>query len=78
MRRFLSEHPQPPAGTLAHLGTAALQERHLGQDLCTALAATLRHCTVLATDPDVRLAATVDFTFTPGARRLQISTFGGG
>lgn len=39
-----------------------------------ALTATLRHCPLLATEPDGRLAAIVDFTFNLGAGRLQVST----
>jgi lysozyme len=39
-----------------------------------ALAATLRHCPVLATEPEGRLAAIVDFTFNLGGGRLQTST----
>ncbi len=39
-----------------------------------ALAATLRYCPVLATEPEGRLAAIVDFTFNLGAGRLQTST----
>ncbi|WP_198019460.1 glycoside hydrolase family protein [Thioalkalivibrio paradoxus] len=35
---------------------------------------TQRHCPVLATETDKRLAAIVDFTFNLGAGRLQIST----
>jgi len=38
------------------------------------LAATLRYCPVLATEPENRLAAIVDFTFNLGAGRLQTST----
>lgn len=40
----------------------------------TALTATLRYCPVLATEPEGRLAAIVDFTFNLGAGRLQTST----
>ena len=36
--------------------------------------ATLRFCPVLATEPEGRLAAIVDFTFNLGAGRLQTST----
>jgi len=43
-------------------------------DLITALNATLRYCPVLATEPEGRLAAIVDFTFNLGAGRLQAST----
>lgn len=49
-------------------------EAYLAQDLRTALAATLRYCPVLATEPENRLAAIVDFTFNLGAGRLQTST----
>ena len=47
---------------------------YLAQDLMTALAATLRCCPVLTTEPEGRLAAIVDFTFNLGAGRLQAST----
>lgn len=49
-------------------------EGYLAQDLKTALQATLRYCPVLATEPEKRLAAIVDFTFNLGAGRLQLST----
>lgn len=49
-------------------------EVYLRQDLRTALTATLRYCPVLATEPEERLAAIVDFTFNLGAGRLQPST----
>lgn len=49
-------------------------EMYLRQDLRTALTATLRYCPVLAAEPEVRLAAIVDFTFNLGAGRLQTST----
>ena len=49
-------------------------EDYLAQDLVIALNATLRYCPVLATEPDGRLAALVDFTFNLGAGRLQTST----
>ena len=49
-------------------------EVYLAQDLMTALAATLRYCPVLATEPEERLSAIVDFTFNLGAGRLQTST----
>ena len=49
-------------------------EAYLAQDLQTALAATLRYCPVLATEPERRLSAIVDFTFYLGAGRLQTST----
>ena len=49
-------------------------EVYLAQDLMTALTATLRYCPVLATAPENRLAAIVDFTFNLGVGRLQTST----
>lgn len=49
-------------------------EVYLAHDLQTALSATLRYCPVLATEPEGRLAAIVDFTFNLGAGRLQTST----
>jgi lysozyme len=49
-------------------------EVYLTQDLQTALNSTLRHCPVLAAEPEGRLAAIVDFTFNLGAGRLQTST----
>jgi len=49
-------------------------EAYLARDLQTAFAATLRYCPVLATEPEERLAAIVDFTFNLGAGRLQTST----
>ncbi len=49
-------------------------EFYLSSDLITALNATLRYCPVLATEPERRLAAIVDFTFNLGAGRLQTST----
>lgn len=49
-------------------------EAYLAQDLVKALNATLRYCPVLATEPEGRLAAIVDFTFNLGAGRLQTST----
>lgn len=49
-------------------------ESYLGQDLQTALRASLRYCPVLATESEERLAAIVDFTFNLGAGRLQSST----
>jgi lysozyme len=54
--------------------TEAEAEVCLARDLRTALAATLRYCPVLATEPEGRLAAIVDFTFNLGAGRLQTST----
>ena len=54
--------------------TEAEAEIYLASDLQTALAATLRYCPVLATEPEGRLAAIVDFTFNLGAGRLQTST----
>ncbi len=49
-------------------------ELYLARDLQSAIAATLRCCPVLATEPEGRLAAIVDFTFNLGAGRLQTST----
>ena len=49
-------------------------EVYLARDLQTALAATLRYCPVLATEPERRLAAILDFTFNLGSGRLQTST----
>ena len=54
--------------------TEADAEVYLARDLQTALAATLRYCPVLATEPEGRLVAIVDFTFNLGAGRLQAST----
>lgn len=54
--------------------TEAEAEVYLESDLRTALTATLRYCPVLATEPEGRLAAIVDFTFNLGAGRLQTST----
>lgn len=54
--------------------TEAEAEVYLACDLQTALAATLLYCPVLATEPEERLAAVVDFTFNLGAGRLQMST----
>lgn len=54
--------------------TEAEAEIYLARDLQTALSATLRYCPVLATEPEGRLAAIVDFTFNLGAGRLQAST----
>ena len=54
--------------------TEAEAEIYLACDLQTALVATLRYCPVLATGPEGRLAAIVDFTFNLGAGRLQTST----
>lgn len=48
-------------------------EAYLAGDLSTALAATLRYCPVLASEPEGRLAAIVDFTFNLGGGRLQTS-----
>ncbi len=63
----LCEPDHPPV-------TEAEAEDYLAADLMTALAATLRYCPVLATEPERRLAAVVDFTFNLGAGRLQTST----
>ena len=49
-------------------------EAHLAADMADSLSATLRYCPVLATEPDGRLAAIVDFTFNLGVGRLQTST----
>ncbi len=54
--------------------TESEAEDYLAQDLQTALRATLRYCPVLATEPEEKLAAIVDFTFNLGAGRLQTST----
>ncbi len=54
--------------------TEAEAEVYLARDLQTALAATLRYCPVLVTEPEGRLAAIVDFTFNLGGGRLQTST----
>ncbi len=54
--------------------TEAEAEGYLARDLQIALAATLRYCPVLATEPEGRIAAIVDFTFNLGAGRLQMST----
>lgn len=54
--------------------TEAEASVYLAQDLMSALRATLRYCPVLATEPEERLAAIVDFTFNLGAGRLQTST----
>ena len=54
--------------------TEAEAEVYLARDLQSAVAATLRYCPVLATEPEGRLAAVVDFTFNLGAGRLQTST----
>lgn len=54
--------------------TEAQAEVYLAHDLQTAITATLRHCPVLATQSEERLAAIVDFTFNLGAGRLQTST----
>ncbi len=49
-------------------------EVYLARDLQSAVTATLRHCPVLAAEPEGRLVAIVDFTFNLGAGRLQTST----
>ena len=54
--------------------TEAEGDAYLAVDLRNALTATLRYCPVLATEPEGRLAAIVDFTFNLGAGRLQTST----
>ena len=48
-------------------------EDYLATDMDDALKATLRYCPVLATEPQGRLAAIVDFTFNLGVGRLQAS-----
>lgn len=54
--------------------TEAEAEVYLARDLQMALATTLRYCPLLATEPQGRLAAIVDFTFNLGPGRLQAST----
>ncbi|WP_390891950.1 glycoside hydrolase family protein [Ectopseudomonas oleovorans] len=54
--------------------TEAEAERYLAEDLKVALTATPRYCPMLATEPEGRLAAIVDFSFNLGAGRLQTST----
>lgn len=54
--------------------TESEAEMYLARDLKAALASTLRYCPLLATEPEGRLAALVDFTFNLGAGRLQTST----
>jgi lysozyme len=54
--------------------TMAEAEVYLTQDLQVALSAVLRYCPVLASKPEGRLAAIVDFTFNLGGGRLQTST----
>jgi lysozyme len=54
--------------------TPAEGEIYLAQDMQVAMRATLRFCPVLATEPDARLGAIVDFTFNLGSGRLQTST----
>ncbi len=49
-------------------------EAYLETDMGDALRAALRYCPVLASEPEGRLAAIVDFTFNLGAGRLQTST----
>lgn len=67
-----------PCGQVFDGGVGAIKQQplpaHPARDLQTALAATLRYCPVLATEPEGRLAAIVDFTFNLGAGRLQTST----
>ena len=63
----LCEQGHPPI-------TEAEAEAYLAADLMIALTATLRYCPMLATEPEARLAAIVDFTFNLGAGRLQTST----
>ncbi len=54
--------------------TEAEADVYLAADLQTALNATLRYCPILATEPENRLAAVVDFTLNLGPGRLQAST----
>ncbi|PLT16009.1 lysozyme [Ralstonia mannitolilytica] len=54
--------------------TEAEAEIYLARDLMSALNSTLRYCPVLATEPETRLTAIVDFTFNLGAGQLQTST----
>lgn len=54
--------------------TEAEAESYLAADLMPALAASQRYCPALATEPEGRLAAVVDFTFNLGVGRLQTST----
>ena len=54
--------------------TMEVGEAYLAADMAVALSATLRYCPVLATEPEGRLAAILDFTFNLGAGRLQAST----
>ena len=54
--------------------TVAEAAIYLARDLQSALTTTLRYCPVLATEPESRLAAIVDFTFNLGVGRLQTST----
>ena len=65
MSETFKKHPQI---------TEVEAEVYLAQDLMTARTATLRHCPVLATAREGKLAAIVDFTFNFGAGRLQAST----
>ena len=58
----------------APITTQRTPEVYFARDLITALNATLRYCPVLATEPEHRLAAIIDFTFNLGAGRLQTST----
>ena len=69
--RIIALKPAP----LLEVGRKCVSElSNSGADLMTALNATLRYCPVLATEPEKRLAAIVDFTFNLGAGRLQTST----
>ncbi len=53
-------------------------EVYLAHDLQTALTAALRYCPVLATEPEERLAAIVDFTFTLGRSDCRHQRYGDG
>ena len=65
---------EPEQPTLVENMLLMRKEDYLATDLITALNATLRYCPVLATEPEGRLAAIVDFTFNLGAGQLQTST----
>jgi len=49
-------------------------DAYLAADLQVALRASLKYCPALATEPEGRLAAILDFAFNLGAGRLQTST----
>ena len=58
--------------------TEAEAEDYLSRDMQTALAATLRYCPVLTTEPEDRLAAIVDFTVNLGVDVFRCRHYGGG